>query len=80
MGIHASDNVSHLANRTEEPRVPDHYDYDEYAILETRTDGCTVQIITFDIGPDMWDRARKEFLRLFIEEKRAVKLLGRVFN
>jgi hypothetical protein len=81
MGIHASDNLSHLAHQAEEPNVPDYYDYDEFVIAEVRaSDGVTVMILSFGLGRDNWDLARTEFLRLFVEEKRAVKLLGRVFN
>lgn len=75
MGIHAADNLSHLAHQSEEPRVPDHYDYDEYVIVENGKN-----INSFRIETGMWTQARSRFLHLFVVEKRAVKLIGRVFN
>jgi hypothetical protein len=77
MGIFALDNISHLAHQTLEPRVEEHYDYDEYAIYENGR-----IIATFGAGAiqNAWGMARNKFLRLFCIEKRAVKLFGRVFN
>lgn len=77
MGIHASDNLSHLAHQSAEPSVPNHYDYDEYVIVDGNNGE---RIAVFSLGQDMWDKARKRFLKLFVAEKRAVKLIGRVFN
>ena len=82
MGIHASDNLSHLAHQEAEPNAPGFYDYDEYTIIELVRDGKherRLQVATFAGMCDMWEKARQEFLRLF-NAKRPVKLYGRVFN
>jgi len=72
MGIHASDNLSHLAHQENEPFVPDHYDYDEYVIVENYK-------IIGNYGHN-WNAARTDFLTMFNVQKRKVKLMGRVFN
>lgn len=77
MGIHALDNLSHLAYDATEPYEPDQYDYDEYAISEYDANLRIWRIILRFV---YWQDARTEFIKLFVEQHRKVRLIGRVFN
>ena len=81
MGIHAADNLSHLAYDATEPYVPDHYDYDEYVIMEL-SEPNTRDAMWLKIGGSYkyWQDARADFIKMFTQEHRKVKLVGRVFN
>lgn len=77
MGIHAVDTLSHLAYDATEPHVPDQYDYDEYAVSEY---DASLRIWKIILRFQYWQDARTEFINLFVEERRKVRLIGRVFN
>lgn len=81
VGIHAADNLSHLAHSSKEPYVKGLYDYDEFVIYESESEelGEAIWVKIGDSYKD-WDAARQEFIDLFVEKKRNVKLVGRVFN
>lgn len=83
MGIHAADNLSDLAHQESEPYVPEHYDYDEYVIMERveRNGRGSIAVIERYYGHrSAWRDARIQFLHMFNVEKRKVLLVGRVFN
>lgn len=80
MSILTADVVSHYAHQDNEPTpyIENHYGYkyDEYVIVENDN---IISMYTPAIHGDMWLDARAKFLYLFNIEKRAVKLVGRVF-
>jgi hypothetical protein len=81
VGLHAVDNLSHLAHQEKEPEVEDRYTYDEFVIVAKNGPvGTQLTVETYYGDVTAWEVARKHFLRLFNEQKKPVVLLGRVFN
>jgi hypothetical protein len=77
MGIHATNNLSHLAYDATVPYEPEMYDYDDYIISEYDTH---LRIWRLILRFDYWEDARREFIDLFTKQHRKVRLSGRVFN
>ena len=57
------------------------YDYDEYVIMEL-SEQNTRDAMWLKIGGSYkyWQDARADFIKMFTQEHRKVKLVGRVFN
>lgn len=81
MGIHALDDLSKFAHQDKEPYVAGLYDYDEFVVYSYTVESGDWRKgeAVYNAGCD-WAGAKKEFLRLFNEEKKVVALFGRVFD